>query len=67
MTRNTLPEDCYRMATRGGYVLAFATRVAVSIPDLTWSELRNALKNNGYGFCGYAEEAVYNAFMRGRA
>ena len=66
MTRTTLPEDCYRMATKGGYVLAFATRVAVAIPDLSWNELRRCLQANGFGFCGYAEEVVQRAFERGR-
>ena len=66
MTRKTLPEDCYRMATKGGYILAFATSVAVSIPDLSWAEFANALRNNGFGFCGYAEEVVQRAFQRGR-
>jgi hypothetical protein len=67
MTKQTLPNDCYRMATRGGYVLAFATRVAVAIPDLTWPQFRNVLLANGHGFCGYAEVVVQRAFERGRA
>lgn len=66
MTRQTLANDCYRMATKGGYILAFSTRVAVSIPDLTWAEFAAALRNNGFGFCGYAEEVVRRAFERGR-
>ena len=67
MNRNTLADDCYRMATKGGYVLAFATRVAASIADLTWEQFRIVLLSNGHGFCGYPEIAVRRAFERGRA
>ena len=67
MTRKTLPGDCYRMATHGGYVLAFATRVAAEIADLTWEQFRLILLANGHGCCGYAEAAVRRAFERGRA
>lgn len=64
MTRQTLADDVYRMATRGGYVLAFSKRVAADIPDLTWTQYRNVLGANGHGFCGYAESVVRNAFGR---
>lgn len=67
MTRLTLANDCYNMGTKGGYVLAFSTAVAVDIPDLTWEEYRNVLRANGHGFCGYAESAVRRAFERGKA
>lgn len=66
MTRQTLPDDCYRMATKSGYVLAFSARVAASITDLTWNEYRRVLLANGHGFCGYAEAVVRRAFERGR-
>lgn len=66
MTKQDLPDACYRMATKGGYVLAFATRVAVSIPDLTWEHFRNVLLANGHGYCGYAEIVVRRAFEAGR-
>jgi hypothetical protein len=62
--RQNLAEACYRMATRGGYVLAFSKRVAADMPDLTWNEYRNVLLANGHGFCGYAEVVVKNAFGR---
>lgn len=65
MNRKTLANDCYYMTTHGGYVLTFATRVAVGIPDLSWSEFRRVLLDNG-GFCGYAESVVQRAFERGR-
>lgn len=64
MNRQNLADSVYRMATRGGYVLAFSKRVAVDIPDLTWMEYRNVLLNNGHGFCGYAEIVVQRAFGR---
>lgn len=67
MTRKTLADDCYRMATKGGYVLAFATCVAAEIADLTWEQFRLVLLANGHGFCGYAESVVQRAFERGRA
>lgn len=67
MTRQTLADACYRMATKGGYVLAFSTSVAASIPDLTWDQYRLVLLANGNGFCGYAESVVHRAFERGRA
>lgn len=67
MTHQTLPDDCYRMATKGGYVLAFSARVAAEMPDLTWERFRAALLANGHGFCGYAEIAVRRAFDQGRA
>lgn len=63
-TRQNLAEACYRMGTRGGYVLAFSKLVAHYIPDLTWNEYRNVLLANGHGFCGYAEEVVRRAFGR---
>lgn len=57
-----LPEACYRMATKGGYVLAFSKRVAADMPELTWQQFRNVLLANGHGFCGYAEIVVKRAF-----
>jgi hypothetical protein len=63
MTRQTLSNDIFRMNARGGYILAFSKAVAVAIPDLTWGEYRNALVMNGT-FCGYADQAVRNAFGR---
>lgn len=62
MNRKNLAECVYRMATKGGYVLAFSRRVAADIPDLNWNEYRNVLLNNGHGFCGYAEEVVKRNF-----
>jgi hypothetical protein len=67
MTRQTLADACYRMATHGGYVLAFSTSVAASNPNLTWDQYRLVLLSNGHGFCGYAESVVRRAFERGRA
>lgn len=61
-----LPEACYRMATKGGYVLAFSTRVGADMPELTWNQFRNVLLANGHGFCGYAEIVVQRAFEKGR-
>jgi hypothetical protein len=54
------------MATRGGYVLAFSTRMAAQHQELTWEQFRNVLLANGHGFCGYAESAVRRAFENGR-
>lgn len=63
--RQNLAEACYRMATKGGYVLAFSKRVAADIPDMTWNEYKNVyLLQNGHGFCGYAEIVVQRAFGR---
>lgn len=59
-----LPAACYRMATKGGYVLAFSARVAADMPELTWAQYRNVLLANGHGFCGYAEEVVKNNFEK---
>lgn len=67
ITRKTLPDDCYRMATKGGYVLEFSTHVAATIKDLTWEQFRAVLLANGHGFCGYAETVVKRAFERGKA
>jgi hypothetical protein len=67
MTHKNLADACYRMATKGGYVLAFSTGIAASNPDLTWEQFRNVLLANGNGFCGYAEIVVRRAFERGRA
>lgn len=63
-SRANLGEACYRMATKGGYILSFAKTIADEIPDLQWNEFRNAILNNGNGFCGYGEQAVRNAFGR---
>lgn len=66
-TRRELSNAAYRMATKGGYVLAFAKRVAHEIPDLSWQEFRNVLSNNGTcgdAFCGYAEIVVRRSFGR---
>lgn len=66
LNRSNLADATYRMATKGGYVLAFVRRVAADIPDMTWTELRNVLLNNGHGFCGYAEIVVKRNFeMKG--
>ncbi len=66
MTKQQLPQACYEMATRGGYVLAFSTRIAASMPDLTWEQFSRTLRGNGHGFCGYAEVVVKRAFEAGR-
>jgi hypothetical protein len=62
--RSNLGEACYRMATRGGYILSFAKTISCEIPDLKWEEFRTAILNNGNGFCGYGEQAVRNSFGR---
>lgn len=61
-----LAEQCYRMATRGGYVLAFATAIGRDNPDLSWPQFSAILQANGHGFCGHAESAVRRAFENGR-
>lgn len=63
MNRKNLADSIYRMNARGGYILAFSKDVARDIPDLTWTEYRNALVMNGT-FCGYADEVVRRAFGR---
>jgi hypothetical protein len=63
-TLKTLPEACRRMASHGGYVLAFSKRMAAEMPTLSWEQYRNILTANGHGFCGYAESVVRNAFGR---
>lgn len=66
MNYRDLNDQCYRMSIKGGYVLAFATAISAKNPGLDWQSFRNALLNNGHGFCGYAESAIKHAFDKGR-
>lgn len=66
MIYKALADACFHMATHGGYVLAFASRIAVANPSLTWAQFRSVLLANGHAYCGYPEIAVRRAFEGAR-
>ena len=64
--KRKLADAIFQMNRRGGYILAFSTRVAVENPELTWDEYHHLLTQNGT-YCGYHPDVIRRNFEMGRA